>query len=217
MFTYQVDRKKNRRPLQQVIIDDLSNLAEQFSSQLPISAENNDLTTLGASFQMFLTIFERENIALVHTMGLPPRCDPECFAQLLSASCLSFLHKDWNDLPLAAFGIFSLYAFFQSSPLPVLQPSSSWQLFPMGLVHPDNPKLGYRRRFRQRIRIHRREYAAIQQWRHIFLGNYNAASFNVHGTRTSWLNVLAGEASLTARIIGKDPAREIGTKSVIGL
>jgi hypothetical protein len=193
MFTYQVDRKKNRRPLQQVIIDDLSNLAEQFSSQLPISAENNDLTTLGASFQMFLTIFERENIALVHTMGLPPRCDPECFAQLLSASCLSFLHKDWNDLPLAAFGIFSLYAFFQSSPLPVLQPSSSWQLFPMGLVHPDNPKLGYRRRFRQRIRIHRREYAAIQQWRHIFLGNYNAASFNVHGTRTSWLNVLAGD------------------------
>ncbi|KAI2508332.1 hypothetical protein MHU86_6137 [Fragilaria crotonensis] len=126
-------------------------------------------------------------------MGLPPRCDPECFSQLLSASCLTFLHQNWTDLPFAAFGIFSLYAFFQSSPLPVVQPSPPWQLFPMGLVHPDNPKLGYRRRFRQRIRIHRREYASIQRWRHVFLGYHNASSFNVHGAHYSWLNVLAGD------------------------
>ena len=184
MFTYHVGRKRGRRTLQQVIHDDLSILASQFSSQL---AESNAITTVGASFQLFLRIFEIENIALVHTMGLPPRCDPECFAQVLSASCLAFLHENyWNDLPFAAFGIFSLYALFQASQLPVLQPSpsgccGSWQLFSMGIVHPDNPKLGYRRRFRQRIRIHRREYAAIQRWRHVFLGHCTTNSTDICG------------------------------------
>jgi hypothetical protein len=107
MFTHQVGRKRRRRPLQQVIHDDLSILACQFAAQLAI---HTNLTAVGASFQIFLRIFQEGNIALVHTQGLPARCDPECFAQILYASSLSLL-DNLNDLPRAAFGIFSLYAF----------------------------------------------------------------------------------------------------------
>ena len=168
MFTYQVGKRK-RKTLQQTIHDDLSELASQFSEQWTETSNSSSMhtVTVGASFQLFLRIFQDGNVALVHTLGLPPRCDPESFAQVLYAACLQLV--DLDDLPRAAFGIFSLYAFFQSSPLPSLKPP--WQWLSMGLVHPDNPKLGYRRRFRQRIRIYRHDYAQLQQLRHLCLGH----------------------------------------------
>jgi hypothetical protein len=178
MFTYEAAgrNRTRKRPLQEALRTDLSKLATRFTEEWNSASPSSSGTSpehkdevLIAPFQAFLCIFQEENIALLHTQGLPPRSDPEGFAQIVYSACLQVALQDLTNLPQAAFGIFSLYALYESSVLP-RAPTSWHQWLSMGLIHPDNPKLSYRRRFRPRIRIHRRLFVLLQQLQQISLG-----------------------------------------------
>jgi hypothetical protein len=164
MFSYEGNRKRTIKSLKQVILNDLLLKSRRFEAEL--LEQSSFLIKVGSTFQLFLRLFQEENIALVHTDGLPPRFDPEFFAQILYSSCVSLVGK---DLQQSAFGIFALYALYETCPLPRIQ--STWDWLTMGLAHPDNPKLGYRRRFRQKIRINREEYLRIQKLIHRCYGH----------------------------------------------
>ena len=89
------------------------------------------------------------------------KCDPEKFTQFLFEICLLFVVEATSnaviDIFCGAFGIFTLYSFYESSPLPKMV-ESTLQLIPMRLNHRDSPKYIYRRRFRKKIRLTRPIY-----------------------------------------------------------
>jgi hypothetical protein len=124
---------------------------------------------LGNAFRVFKDVFGSAKVAMLHRSGvgfLLQRCDRNAYSQLLYAVCLSLLRdsfrkRDSSDaffLRRAAFAVFSLYALYETNPLPQ-GPTDGFSkeewlaMLPMGLQNRENPKTIYRRAFRHPVRI----------------------------------------------------------------
>jgi hypothetical protein len=113
---------------------------------------------------------------------VPPRCDHNAHSQLLYAACLDLLRRHMkppeSSFSQAACAIFCLYALYETNPLPDpstissiavrdgMDETNAWlQFLPMGIQHRTNPKLIYRRNFRQPIRIDWEHYGYLLELR----------------------------------------------------
>jgi hypothetical protein len=201
MFAYQpVGRKRRKRTpfLHETLLQDFEALASEFEQQLApalSTQQSDDLAAASSSsvsspWDIFISVWRKHNVALVHSQVLPSRNDPEAFVQLLYEVCLQLIQNSASSVSPngdtapdpepreatsfslfhAAFGVFSLYAIRETCPLPK-QPETNLAWLPIGLIHPDNPKLLYRRRYcPTRIRIDRESYLTVKQLQHFCLG-----------------------------------------------
>jgi Small nuclear RNA activating complex (SNAPc), subunit 1 len=158
-------------PMQRAIEEDILEIRPDFLHACCNFSNHQNQTShpakAGATFSQFASLFGAHKIGLLHSCTIPPRCDHDAYAQLIYASCLSLMRKAMEDssssstFEQAAFGLFSLYAFYQTCPLPK-QTDTPLQMLPMGLQG-DNPKKQFRRHFATRIRIDPHHYSLLQQ------------------------------------------------------
>lgn len=181
-------------PLERAIKADLAALFANFEQELCISTvgdnDEGDITAhcrKGTAFATFKRVFGGARVAMLHrksssrdTTGfLLPRCDRNAYSQLLYSACFSLLRDAFCSttgtpssetvlLHRAAFAVFNLYTLYETNPLPRGTPKTAkdWlALLPMGLQNRDNPKMIYRRSFRQPIRIDIEHYGYLLRLR----------------------------------------------------
>jgi len=151
-------------PMQRAIEHDILEIRDEFlNAEPPVAAGH---AKAGATFQQFSSIFGSNKIGLLHSCTIPPRCDQDAYTQLIYASCLSLIKKSMEEMASlrhASFGLFSLYAFFQTCPIPE-RTQNELQMLPMGLQG-ENPKKQFRRHFKTRIRIDPYHFSLLQRLR----------------------------------------------------
>lgn len=159
-------------PLQRAIHDDLNAQYAKFVVTLENTFFIDAHRTNGLSFTVFKKVFSNAGIALLHTQLTPQRCDPAEYAQLIYAVCFDFLRRAFQTreklLPLGAFAVFLLYSLYETNPYPN-KLSSEIESAPMNLQDPHNPRLTYRRCYRERIRIDLEHFHYLLQLRDIVL------------------------------------------------
>jgi hypothetical protein len=157
-------------PLQRAIEQDLLEIRGPFlevaQEQQHASTTNRHLDS-GKSFQCFKTVFGSSKVAALHSF-VPKKCDKESFSQLIYAACLSLLKKSFETdefvLENSCHALFCLYALYNTNPLPRAT-NTPFQLVPVGLVSPENPKFLYRRAFAPNIRVDRYHYSLLLRLR----------------------------------------------------
>jgi len=162
----------------------------------------------GKSFSIFKAWFRRGKFAALHTRSVPPRSDREAYTQLIYSAAVSLCitsleklfqqtidsiiimssctHVDFIDSVCA---LFTLYALYETCPLPTVPPFPSQlndplstlnirekphqhqelqdediqalSCLPMGLTSADDSKATFRRVYKSPIRINRRHYLYI--------------------------------------------------------
>ena len=175
----------------------------------------------GTAFGAFKQVFGEAKVAMLHrsstpsshaTTGFrPPRCDRNAYSQLLYAVCFSLLRDAFHPtttarttttsnertvlLSQAAYAVFSLYALYETNPLPRAPNTKEGilALLPMGLQNRDNPKALYRRAFRQAVRIDIEHYAYLLRLRDL------ARAAQASCQQRQWCH-----AATAVRISGKD-------------
>jgi hypothetical protein len=155
-------------PMQRAIEGDILEIRPAFLRACCSNHQTRHPAKAGATFSQFASLFGAHKMGLLHSCTIPPRCDQDAYAQLIYASCLSLIRKSMEDsssspsaFEQASFGLFSLYAFYQTCPLPK-RTDTPLEMLPMGLQG-DNPKKQFRRHFSTRIRIDPHHYSLLQR------------------------------------------------------
>ncbi|GAX13452.1 hypothetical protein FisN_36Lh001 [Fistulifera solaris] len=169
-------------PLQRAIHDDLIAQYPNFVAALNKSFLFDIHDWKGWSFTVFKTIFSDAGISLLHTQFTPPRCDAAAYSQLLYAVCFDFLRRafqpDEDIHSFGAFSVFLLYSLFETNPHPE-KLSSEMETLPMNIQHRYNPRLAFRRCYRERIRIDLEHYHDLLQLRELCLAKVASSQFEL--------------------------------------
>jgi hypothetical protein len=159
-------------PLQRAIHDDLFAQYPTFVATLNTSFLVDNHDSKGWSFTVFKQIFSDAGISLLHTQFTPPRCDATAYSQLLYAVCFDFLRQafqpDENNHSFGAFAVFLLYSLYETNPHPS-KLSSEMETLPMNIQDRYNPRLTFRRCYRERICIDLEHYHYLLQLREMCL------------------------------------------------
>ena len=149
-------------PLQRAIQQDLLGLKKVFLRKLrKRSCQSPEHDAAGCTFAVFLEVFKEKNAAMLHSKLVNAKVDPEAVSQLLYAACLNLITSSSQILTEISFGLFSLYAFYQSNPRQTqVSTTNSLDMLPLGqdLLHTG-------RSFKQPVRVDSYSYAALQMWR----------------------------------------------------
>ena len=147
----------------------------------------------GTAFAAFKDVFGSHRVAMLNRGGnsglLPTKCDRNSYSQMLYSVCLSLTRKSFRDYNLqngennsnslaiflqqAAYSVFSLYALYETNPLPrVPTPEESTKEEYLALTLPfgqqsreHSNRILYRRAFRTPIRIDAEHYGYLLQLR----------------------------------------------------
>lgn len=137
----------------------------------------------GAAFQIFKQAFSESKVAMFHLLLPKNVCDKEAYSQLIYAACLQVFRRSFPSqleapkteasLEHAAFALFSLYALYETNPLP-RKTKTPLELLPMGLQEEENFRALYRRAFLQNIRIDKEHYSLLLQLKELSLARIEA-------------------------------------------
>ncbi|GAX29508.1 hypothetical protein FisN_36Hh001 [Fistulifera solaris] len=159
-------------PLQRAVHDDLIAQYPNFVAELNTSFYVDIHDSKGWSFTIFKKIFSDAGISLLHTQFTPPRCDAGAYSQLLYAVCFDFLRRafqaDEDIYFFGAFAVFLLYSLYETNPHPK-KLTSEMETLPMNIQDRYNPRLSFRRCYRERIRIDLEHYHYLLQLRDMCL------------------------------------------------
>lgn len=162
--------------LQKAIKEDLIQFQASFVDEMQKRSNQRDPQEShwkqGAAFSLFKQGFGDSKIAMLHLLT-PPRCDGEAFSQLIYEACLEIFRDFFSSsFEHACSAIFSLYALFETNPLPR---ELAWpEIMPIGIRAAEtrsHHRSLFRRAFRQRIRIDRFHYLMFLQLREMALAN----------------------------------------------
>ena len=181
-------------PVERAVRADLLALLPAFEEKLRQikPSDSSEHTATGLAFAAFKDVFGSNRVAMLNRAGdsglLPTKCDRNSYSQMLYSVCLSMMRQSFRDhsksnenqdsgndslgvfLRQAAYGVFTLYALYETNPLPRGPSSESSKeeylaLLPMGITNPEHGRATYRRAFRSPIRIDTEHYGYLLQLR----------------------------------------------------
>lgn len=141
-------------PVQQAISQDLENFRHSVVDRLQIV--NASDWKVGDAFRLFKELFGTAKLALLHLLLPHPRCDKEAYAQIIYAACLELFRTAMlaNNLQDASISIMILFALYETNPLARTESMTPTDYLP----NKWKDSRGFRRAFRQRIRIDREHF-----------------------------------------------------------
>ena len=194
-------------PVQRAIQKDLEALHREFLADVARRQQQQGQSTKsdtktaasphwkrGESFGLFKHVFGSYKTALVHLLIPSAKCDEEAYSQLIYAGCLDVFKQSMKDassddtssyLDKSIAAVFSLYALYQTNPLP-RSTKSPWENLTMGLHSLENPRTIYRRAFTQKIRIDRLHYNLLLRLRELALARQAQCSYSYHSGKEEW-------------------------------
>jgi hypothetical protein len=172
-------------PIQVAMEQDLTQLQTRYVETLLSNgspenhiSRNDHHAETETAFQIFKQQFAESKVAMFHLLLPKNVSDKEAYSQLIYAACLEIFRSAFptridptiNEVSLehAAFAIFSLYALYETNPLP-RETKTPLELLPMGLQEEENFRALYRRAFLQSIRIDQQHYSLLLQLRELSL------------------------------------------------